>query len=515
MLNSTHFKRHPTAIVIAAALSASSALSVRPAAAQVCASFPTPPDCVQFNNHPIANNSFIVENNAYNDNGQCIQWKTDGSFCLQNAPPTIGYPNILQGNVFGNGPTAGWSPLQVSSIFNNWPITWTVGGVKPFPTGNFRVMFDFWLTTFNPTGINVGQPDGAEIVVSLFAQNANPPDGLNVLDHAFIGGVAWDVYAGRWSNPTTGQRYNRIVYLPRVALTAVNTDFSPFFVNAQDQDGIGTNAPLGQCQNATSNNSQCVDRSWFVTSAQAGFAASGGGVGLTSSNFTSHPNTTPPHDCGRLTAGMRIAAGQAMDSCDAESELFLQTDNNLVIHNRSLQTIWASGTLGSTGIGSSVLMQSDGNLVLYDVNNHALWNTGTVGHPGAYTHLQFGGGSVIGPTGILWYSQGALTAGAELLNNGFMYSDDGRFKLAVQGGNLVLTFGSQVLWTRGNGTGAAVIMQGEDGNLVLYDAARHPLWASNTAGNPGANLSMTNDGNLIIFSATGGRVLWQSGTGGH
>ncbi|MBS2531647.1 ricin-type beta-trefoil lectin domain protein [Catenulispora sp. NF23] len=60
-----------------------------------------------------------------------------------------------------------------------------------------------------------------------------------------------------------------------------------------------------------------------------------------------------------------------------------------------------------------------------------------------------------------------------------------------------------------------------DGNLVLYSKAGKPLWASNTAGNPGAVLVPQNDGNLVIYasqpsiSVTGhvsGSVLWATNT---
>jgi hypothetical protein len=50
-----------------------------------------------------------------------------------------------------------------------------------------------------------------------------------------------------------------------------------------------------------------------------------------------------------------------------------------------------------------------------------------------------------------------------------------------------------------------------DGNLVLYSAApSRPLWSSSTAGNPGAALSLQDDGNAVIYNQ--GRALWATGT---
>ena len=45
-------------------------------------------------------------------------------------------------------------------------------------------------------------------------------------------------------------------------------------------------------------------------------------------------------------------------------------------------------------------------------------------------------------------------------------------------------------------------MQG-DGNLVLYDNANHALWASNTSGRPGSNLTLLDTGQLLVNSAAG------------
>ncbi len=53
-------------------------------------------------------------------------------------------------------------------------------------------------------------------------------------------------------------------------------------------------------------------------------------------------------------------------------------------------------------------------------------------------------------------------------------------------------------------------MQGDD-NLVIYDGHGHPLWASNTAGKPGAWLIAQNDGNVVIYD-TNNHPLWATNT---
>jgi hypothetical protein len=50
-------------------------------------------------------------------------------------------------------------------------------------------------------------------------------------------------------------------------------------------------------------------------------------------------------------------------------------------------------------------------------------------------------------------------------------------------------------------------MQASDGNLVIYQGGT-ALWASNTAGHPGAVLVDQQDGNQVIYQ--GGTALWAS-----
>jgi len=53
-----------------------------------------------------------------------------------------------------------------------------------------------------------------------------------------------------------------------------------------------------------------------------------------------------------------------------------------------------------------------------------------------------------------------------------------------------------------------------DGNLVVYSDKGEAMWASDTAGNPGAFVNFQDDGNFVIYKhAPGGKQpLWASGT---
>jgi hypothetical protein len=89
-----------------------------------------------------------------------------------------------------------------------------------------------------------------------------------------------------------------------------------------------------------------------------------------------------------------------------------------------------------------------------------------------------------------------LNADDDLVAIGSITSQDGRSELIMQGdGNLVLVRGGKARWaTKTNGKVVSrAIMQG-DGNFVLYNPGGLPIWASNTAGHPGAGLIMQDDG---------------------
>ncbi|RJG08421.1 hypothetical protein [Massilia cavernae] len=57
--------------------------------------------------------------------------------------------------------------------------------------------------------------------------------------------------------------------------------------------------------------------------------------------------------------------------------------------------------------------------------------------------------------------------------------------------------------------GNIAIMQG-DGNFVQYSNSWHPLWNTETGGNPNAYLHIQDDGNLVVYGPTG-IPLWNIG----
>ena len=236
---------------------------------------------------------------------------------------------------------------------------------------------------------------------------------------------------------------------------------------------------------------------------------------------------------GALPTGiLTLFVGDSLTSLDGRYELTLQTDGNLVVDrllggNMVTATVWASGTAGKAAL--EAVMQADGNLVIYGANNpsgsrNVLWASHTNGNPGATLALQGNGSLVISPAAggtPLWQTTALPQGNLVLYPGDRLTASNGQYLLSLQtDGNLVdyqlFSDGStQALWASGTYGQAAIeaVMQ-IDGNFVIY-GADHPngsinqIWASDTSGNPGATLSLGNDGSLAILPAAGGNPIWK------
>jgi hypothetical protein len=109
-----------------------------------------------------------------------------------------------------------------------------------------------------------------------------------------------------------------------------------------------------------------------------------------------------------------------------------------------------------------------------------------------------------------------LTPGQSLQVNESLTSSAGQFSLELQDdGNLVLYDADrQPVWAAGtDGQQVSRATMQEDGNLVLYSPGGDPLWASDTYGNDGAYVVLQDDRNLVIYSADG-NPIWATNTTG-
>jgi RHS repeat-associated protein len=109
-----------------------------------------------------------------------------------------------------------------------------------------------------------------------------------------------------------------------------------------------------------------------------------------------------------------------------------------------------------------------------------------------------------------------LTGGSRLYPGTSLVSASVRLAMQADG-NLVLTslVGDKVLWSSNTAgkPGAYAVMQ-TDGNLVVLDAAgKTTLWSSGTSGHTGGYLKVQSDDNVSVYDASN-TVLWSAGTAG-
>ncbi|MCS7479464.1 LysM peptidoglycan-binding domain-containing protein [Umezawaea endophytica] len=105
-----------------------------------------------------------------------------------------------------------------------------------------------------------------------------------------------------------------------------------------------------------------------------------------------------------------------------------------------------------------------------------------------------------------------LQAGQNLAVGQSLDSENGYSLVFQADGNLVLNDGGDVVWASGtNGSEATTATLQEDGNFVLYTASGNSVWSSDTSGNPGSRLVVQADRNVVVYNS-GGTSTWASGT---
>ncbi len=190
--------------------------------------------------------------------------QADGAVSTSGAPKS--YPSIYWGCHYADC-TTGFSPVQASSG--------TFGSVRTsvamtYPTsGEWDASYDLW---FDPTPRTDGQNTGAEVMVWLNHAGRPQPVGSKV-GTVTLAGATWDVWYGN-----TG--WNVVSYVRQTPTSSADFAVSTFFDDALARGW--------------------VQRSWYLTSIQAGFEPWTGGAGLAVTSFsagtgsTGTPTAPPP-----------------------------------------------------------------------------------------------------------------------------------------------------------------------------------------------------------------------------
>ena len=249
-------------------------------------------------------NAAVVATNAYgvaqNGGSLCLDIVTAdsssakaGDFGISsNTSTSLGYPNILKGQTYGESSSQSGMPIKVRDI-GSWPTNWQLERPTPSSSEMWNNIIEFWLTTYQPSG-SVNQADGTELLVWLGASGVGPagdplPSSTSSSTQVTIGNVLWDVIGGRAWWGTGPQYWNYIAYRPAngVMPTSINTDFKAFFDDAKTRKGGCKTGPGAVGSGDTGASGFCAYDDWYVTSVQAGFEVWKNGIGLKSKNFSS------------------------------------------------------------------------------------------------------------------------------------------------------------------------------------------------------------------------------------
>ncbi|MBO4271062.1 glycosyl hydrolase family 5 [Microbispora triticiradicis] len=227
--------------------------------------------CDKYGSTTVQNGKYVVINNVWGSSAtQCINVTNTGFTVTQAQHNNTGgtpaaYPAIYAGCHYANCSTNSGLPLQASnSQFNT--VQTSVSMSYP-SSGIYDAAYDIW---FDPTPRRDGQNTGAEIMVWLNHTGSVQPVGSRV-GTANIAGATWDVWFGNIG-------WNVISYVRTSPTNSISFAVRDFYDDT-------VNRGYGQ-------------RSWYLTSVQAGFEPWVGGAGLAVNNFSysiggTIPSSTP------------------------------------------------------------------------------------------------------------------------------------------------------------------------------------------------------------------------------
>jgi hypothetical protein len=102
-----------------------------------------------------------------------------------------------------------------------------------------------------------------------------------------------------------------------------------------------------------------------------------------------------------------------------------------------------------------------------------------------------------------------LNKGSDLTTGNSIFSPDGKYKITLESnGNMVLYNNNTQVWQSNTaGQGATKLSLQNDGNLVLNTASNQSKWAASSNNTAVQRLVLSNDGNLLICN-NHNAVLW-------
>ncbi|MFF4195882.1 cellulose binding domain-containing protein [Nonomuraea sp. NPDC001831] len=272
-------------IILAVAASLGAGLLAAPAQA-------APVLCEKWGSATVQNGRYIVMNNVWGaDTAQCIDVNQNGGFTVTRADhdkatngAPAAYPAVYAGCHYAACTTGSGLPAQASSA-GFGALRSTVAMTYP-ASGTWDAAYDIW---FDPTPRTDGQNTGAEVMIWLNKRGPIQPVGSQVGTATLAGGT-WQVWYGNIG-------WNVVSYVRTSATSSLDFAVDTFYSDAVSR---------GYAQ-----------RSWYLTSVQAGFEPWVGGAGLAVDSFTfgsggGTTDRTPPSTPGTPAASGTTAAATTL-----------------------------------------------------------------------------------------------------------------------------------------------------------------------------------------------------------
>ncbi|MCP2164158.1 GH12 family glycosyl hydrolase domain-containing protein [Goodfellowiella coeruleoviolacea] len=249
----------PTARVLTTGLAVACCLATLTAAPAVAGQVGAAAQlCGKWDSTPVEGGRYIVQNNVWGaSTPQCIDVNgtgftvtTAGHNNATNGSPAS-YPSIYAGCHYRNCTTGSGLPRAVSQLSgarSSWSTSVPSQGV-------YDTAYDLW---YDPNPNQTGQNAG-ELMIWLNHRGSVQPVGSKVAT-AQVAGATWDVWTGNIG-------WNVISYVR----TSPTTSVSNLDLNAFTQDAVSRGS---------------INRSWYLTSVQAGFEPWQGGTGLATHSFS-------------------------------------------------------------------------------------------------------------------------------------------------------------------------------------------------------------------------------------
>ena len=348
--------------------------------------------CEKFGSTTIQGGKYVVQNNNWGDDTQqCINVTSTGFSVTQashdkaqNGAPGS-YPSVYAGCHYANCSSGSGLPMQASS--SQFGTVQTSVSMTYPSSGVYDASYDIW---FDPTPRTDGQNTGAEVMIWLNHTGSVQPVGSKQATVNLAGGT-WDVWFGN-------SGWNVISYVRTSATSSISFPVSTFYNDAINR---------GYAQ-----------RSWYLTSVQAGFEPWVGGTGLAVTGFSysvgggTGSDTQAPSAPTGLTASNVTSSGLTL-SWQAASDNVGVTGYD----------VYRNGSLIGTANGTSYNVTGLSASTSYQFTVKARDAAGNVSQSSSALSVTTGsgGGNGSGPCSVSYTKsewQGGFTANVTITNTG-------------------------------------------------------------------------------------------------